>query len=356
MTNPQGLEQQRRYQWLEQLFEGATALPPYFHPTLFCIIDDNQSYLHGLSVELDDEWPHLAFTQPLEALAYLNARARTPLAQRCIQALPSAGGNARCELKLDQIEQEINDTRRFEQVSVVLIDYAMPRLDGLGLSRALELPFAQKAMLTGVAEEQTAIEAFNAGLIDYFIKKQSVSSTGSIIELLRQLQEAYFAQQSAALMTALGTEAPQFLNDPAMIELIRNRMRRQQLVEYYLVAEPSGLLMLDADGGLVRLLALNPAELEAQQTLAASYAAPADVQRALASGTVVLNLWDHPQEYPGGEPYPWRERLLPAARISGSTDWSVAWVEDPPTEIDFDPVRCSFNGFLSHRYPELHRD
>lgn len=355
MTSPQVPTPRRRYLWLEQLFEGATALPPYFHPTLFCIVDDNQSYLNGLSVELDDEWPHLAFTQPIDALAYLNSQTREPLAERCIQALPSAGAYARFEIQLDHIEQEINDTRRFEQISVVLIDYAMPRLDGLSLCRALTLPFAQKAMLTGVAEEETAVEAFNAGLINYFIKKQNVNSTTAIVELLRQLQEAFFADQSAALMTALGAEAPAFLRDSAMIELIRSRMRAQRLVEYYLVAEPSGLLLLDAEGRLVRLFALDQSERRAQQTLAAEYSAPADVQRALATGRALLNLFDHPREYPGTEPYPWAQRLLPATRVGGTTEWLVAWVDDPPTEIDFDPERCSFNGFLKGRYPDLHR-
>ena len=32
------------------------ALAPYFHPTTICFVDDNESFLHSLDLELPGSW------------------------------------------------------------------------------------------------------------------------------------------------------------------------------------------------------------------------------------------------------------------------------------------------------------
>ncbi|MCZ6709862.1 MAG: response regulator, partial [Gammaproteobacteria bacterium] len=171
------------------------SLSPYFHPTTICLVDDNESFLRSLSLELPRMWACQTFTDPAAALAYLNeAPALAPLVDRCFSLEPVGESEALIHLDLDLIEQEINQPERFRRVSVVVVDYAMPSMSGLDLCRDIADPYIKKAMLTGVADEKLAVEAFNAGLINRFIHKQSADATATTLHYIEELQNEYFSQ------------------------------------------------------------------------------------------------------------------------------------------------------------------
>ena len=46
-------------------------LTPYFHPTTVVFVDDNQSFLDSLDLELPVGWAYRCFTDPLEAFDFL---------------------------------------------------------------------------------------------------------------------------------------------------------------------------------------------------------------------------------------------------------------------------------------------
>ena len=63
------------------------------------------------------------------------------------------------------IHKVIYDSKRFAMKTVVVVDYSMPNMNGLEVCKALEDLPLKFIMLTGKAEPETAIEAFNDGLI-----------------------------------------------------------------------------------------------------------------------------------------------------------------------------------------------
>jgi CheY-like chemotaxis protein len=75
------------------------------------------------------------------------------------------------EKKIHEIYKVIYNPRRYEEISTVIVDYDMPSMKGLEFCEKLQNPYIRKILYTGVAGEGLAIEAFNKGLIDGYIRK-----------------------------------------------------------------------------------------------------------------------------------------------------------------------------------------
>jgi len=328
------------------------SLPPYFHPTTVCLVDDNESFLRSLSLEIPEKLAFRGFTDPQEALDLVNRKlSLPPLVDRCFSMEHRSDQDPVIHLDLSIIEQEINHRERFERISVVLVDYAMPSVDGLQFCAGVRDPYIRKAMLTGVADEKLAVEAFNAGLIHRFIPKHTATAIDKLLSFIEELQQMYFGQYTARLQNALAIDPPGFLVDPAIASRVKQVIAEHQLVEYYLVNDPPGFLMLRADGTVVRLVLLDDRERQQQLDLARRHHAPESIVAGLASGTLLALLsGDSPADYFGSEPFPWSDSVAAAEKIQsaqkGARTWHLALFQDPATDIDFDPARCCYNAYL----------
>ena len=323
------------------------SLAPYYHPTTICLVDDNQSFLDSLHLELPSGWACITFTQPEEALEFLNTPPKlAPLVDRCFSVDSSRPDSRAISLDLGLIDQEIHHLDRFSRVSVALVDYAMPSLDGLELCAQLNDPYLRKVMLTGVADEKVAVQAFNDGLIHRFIAKHTARAMGEIRRHVVESQHAYFDQYTARLQTTLAVAPPAFLTDPVVADYVHALMRERDLVEYYLVSEPNGLLLLNRDGVTVRLVVQSAAEMREQHSYAVSAQAPRYILERLAAGTGLCFFWDHPDNYHGDEAFPWSEQLLDCSTLQGIERWHLALAEEPPSDIDFDAANASYAAYL----------
>ncbi|MEM8765802.1 MAG: hypothetical protein AAGE43_00025 [Pseudomonadota bacterium] len=322
------------------------ALVPYWHPTTICFVDDNESFLQSLDLELPGSWACRTFADPEIALEFLREPVPlAPLMDRCF-SLQQQAGERLIRLDLNLVEQEINHVDRFRRNSVLVVDYAMPSINGLRFCEMLDDPFIQKAMLTGVADEKLAVEAFNAGLIHRFIPKQSAESITTVRRFVEELLHEYFNQYTARLKTNLAIDPPEFLVDSTVAEYVHGLMAEHGLVEYYLIDDPPGLLMLRGNGELWRVAILDAADRARQLELARSFGAPAEVLERLGSGRGIVFLPGlSPADYFGDEDFPWAEQLHPAERISER--WHVAIWKDAPADVDFDRETASYNAYLA---------
>jgi len=324
------------------------ALSPYFHPTTICFVDDNESFLQSLDLELPGNWACRTFTDPERALAYLQEPIPLPpLMDRCF-SLQRLAGDTIIHLDIGLIEQEISHVDRFRRNAVLVVDYAMPSLDGIEFCQALDDPYIRRAMLTGVADEKLAGEAFNAGLIHRFIPKQCAEPIRTVHRFVKELLHEYFSQYTSRLKSTLAIDPPPFLIDQRIAAYVNALMQTHGLVEYYLVDDPPGLLMLKSNGDIWRLAILDEFEVRAQAALARTYGAPPAVQHRLGSGEAVLFLSGlSPDDYFGDEDFPWDEQIQEATRLPGSSrDWWVAIWQDAPADIDFDPATASYDAYL----------
>ena len=325
-------------------------LPPYYHPTTICFIDDNYGFLQSLVLDLPLDWCCATYLSPEAALADINTpHPQSPLVDRCFSMHTNADGNPVIQLDFAVLEQEMRHLERFSRISVLVVDYAMPTMDGLELCAAVADPYVKKILLTGVATEKTAVAAFNDGVIDRYIPKARLTHPSRVMPYVEELQREYFAQYSAQLSVNLALAPPAFMTEPLVRQYFFESLKQLKIVEYYMVTDPYGYLLVKRNGKMFRAVFQNATEHMSQTAAAQALGAPDSQLEQLKSGHALLYLYEHPDDYLGNEQFPWDEFVLPATMIKGLQNWYIAFLEDPPIDIDFEPQKSSFQSYLDNR-------
>lgn len=324
-------------------------IPPFYYPTTVAFVDDSRDFLANLSLQLDAGLAFRLYDSPVDALVALNGSfGQSSLVERFFSVsrfgedIPLS--HHVIELNLDNIAREVHNERRFEQVSVVVVDYDMPGIDGLELCRNLKNPALKKILLTGKADEKVAVQAFNQGLIDRFILKQDADVVPILNRAIVDLQLAYFENLGRMVMDALALGSHTFLRDPIFIEEFRRICTRLNIIEFYLSALPEGILMRDADGVTNLLIVKTEEDLIGHFEIAYDQAAPPELLAALKCNQVVPYFWRTWGEYMP-ECHDWASYLFPATELKGR-EWYYYAVVPNPGGFQMDSV-LPYNAFLA---------
>ncbi|MGN8199129.1 response regulator [Salinisphaera sp. RV14] len=323
-------------------------LAPYFHPTQIVLVDDDIDFLGNLSLQLDADLAYLLFDSTHKALSYLNGRQPNGAARdRFFKALQNghgdSGDNHRESLELDigALHREMQASDRFAQISVALVDYAMPQMNGLEFCRQIKDPHVKKILFTGVATESVAVDAFNHGIIDQYIRKHEHAVYDTLNQAIRQFQQAYIRDVFTAAADVFPVDLPGLLKEPAVARLIERLRTERGLVEYYLAIEPTGFVFADAAGQVKRLVIQSRDERAREAQRARAAGAPAPIVDGLAAGTLMLD--------PNSSVYhelDWSAHTARAAELGEAADdlrWSLF---DMSCTTDCIQARPSYNEFL----------
>jgi len=321
---------------------------PFRHPTTCAFLDDNTSFLKGVDLAMDPKLAYVAFENEHRAIRYINQSPELPhlsdrlVAQREASILPEQRGIA---LDSQLLEQEINNPERFHQISVVVVDYSMPNIDGIGFCNAIDNPSVGKILLTGAADEATAVSAFNRGEIDRFVPKNITNCLEQVKQFISELESRYFENMISNTRNSLTTNTPSYFSDQQFRDSFSAFRSEIGCTEYYFVTEPEGFLILDGAGRMFRLIVSSTADLTNQLALASRKGAPDSILDKLRSRELMPFSLVNEETYETGE-YHWEENLFPARSIGVGSDWFMTLVPDPPLDIDFSANRCSYNVYL----------
>ena len=155
-----------------------------------------------------------------------------------------------------------NQQERFAHVSVIIVDYDMPGMNGIEFCRQLSEYPMKKIMLTGKATQAIAVEAFNGGLIDCFLLKHQEDISSTIREEVRIRQDDYFDDITSSVKFALSLQSPDPLDDDAFRDTFHRLRLKHNIVEYYLTARPEGVLMIRDDGSWMVMLVFDQTLLD----------------------------------------------------------------------------------------------
>ncbi|MBR7559510.1 hypothetical protein KC218_23465, partial [Mycobacterium tuberculosis] len=87
---------------------------------------------------------------------------------------------------------------------------------------------------TGMADENIAVQGFNDGLIDRYIKKDNPARAERLSAEIEALQVRYFSNLSSTLRDLLSRHSFSFLSAPAITRLVRDLSTRYRFIAYYL--------------------------------------------------------------------------------------------------------------------------
>ena len=322
---------------------------PYYHPSTVVFVDDNQRFLRSFTLLLSEQLAFRCFSIAGTALEFINDHgSMVPLDQRCFSFLGQqhrAGGALRLDLAL--IEQEISNPNRFQDISVVVVDYDMPEMDGLSFCAQIENRRIKKVLLTGVGDEKVAVKAFNDGLIDRFLTKSDPDIEEKMNQTIAELQRRYFEDISSMIQNTLAMKSPEFIHDPAFISIFYTMLDNMHIAEYYYVEDPNGFLMVTYDGKLYRLVIFSEDQADEQIFAVRRFNPPAAIVSRLKSRQAIIWLWLSPDDIDESDDFDWYEHVHPAKRISGRKPWLYALVENPPADIEYDELQASYASYLA---------
>ncbi|MGO4328826.1 two-component system response regulator [Cupriavidus sp. 2TAF22] len=330
-------------------------LSVFHHPILTVLVDDSKSFIDSLAFQMDPSRPVVTFTDPREALQWIRdtyARFTGFLPVRVTHDdLTFLTERRTVQLDIDRIYRQIHDINRYVQPGVIVVDYSMPQMNGLEFCQALQDLPCKTILLTGTADESIAVQGFNHGLIDRYVKKHDSNMVERLDQEIDALQQQYFATLSRTLRDLLTRHSFSFLSDPVICDRVRQITARYGFVEYYLYPNPAGILMLTAQGHATLMVIETRAGLMNQVESAEAYDAPAALIEGLREGRIVPFFW------PGNGMYTpacidWEQYCLPAEHCAGREDYFYA-LFDLPRHLLQEPI-VSFQDFLKDfaREPE----
>ncbi|MFN3714717.1 MAG: response regulator [Alcanivoracaceae bacterium] len=321
---------------------------PYYHPSTIVFVDDNERFLDSFTLLLSEELAFRSFSHLRAALDFINHSQTTPLDQRCISLMGRhSGGSGAVRLDLALIEQEISNPNRFQEVSVVVVDYDMPEMNGLAFCEAIQNPRIKKVLLTGVGDEKVAVKAFNEGLIDRFLTKNDPDIGRKINETISDLQRAYFRDLSTLIQNMLALKSADFIQDEAFIATFLSIKTKLSIVEYYYVEEPNGFLMVSCEGKLYRLIVCNESDIDEQIFSIRRLSPPKSLMAHLAQRKSLLWLWMPEEDIDEDESFDWQDYAHPATKVEGRQVWYFAIVDNPPADIEYDSEASSYASYLA---------
>ena len=303
----------------------------FYYPTQVILVDDDSDFLDAVSLILPRDLSYRLFQSARQALTHINnAQQHADLIRRVYSSYKTGPFDSDTLTHIE-LYKEIYNAQRFNTPSVVVVDYSMPSMSGLEFCASLTNPYIKRILLTGQADTELAVQAFNAGLIDQFISKKDQDLENKLRNSIATLQQHYFSK-SFKLITdpVIANSQSRFINNPEFISYFNTLRGRHKFIEYYLIDEPySGFTFLNNKGELALLLILPEPSLQEHIRQCTMVGAPRLLLEALRKGELVplFNISDdneHLQELLAKE---WRNYYAPAKKICAQAPYYCALIQ-----------------------------
>lgn len=299
---------------------------PVFYETTVVAVDDDTQFLESLTYRFRNKINLKTFSSPTSALNYVMSNLESPvwsiLRNNRIHSDTSMDEPG-LRVDLPDLMRLADVQARPQQVTVVVVDYAMPEMDGLEFFKKLSQTPLKKILLTGKAGLDVAVTAFNSGLIDTFQKKGDYDVGKKLIDDIHKLQFECFHNASAVFRQLAKEEEYSFLMDAEFEKMFNIIREENKIVEYFFLASTSEFLLIDACQKRYRLLVRDEETMRAQFETASSASAPSDLLSLLEGRSLIT---DFPTD--GGFYDPifsgsWKKYVYPANKLGMSWQWTI---------------------------------
>lgn len=308
------------------------SIPVCYFPTTAYFIDDNRDFLLNFVLQLDEHLAYRMFDSPFSALESLRQKQCEVdvLNRRCLTEYTEAKNcphrNHTINLDLAPIHAEIYNPNRFSEVSVVIVDYAMPGMNGLEFCRNITDTNIKKILLTGQADEKLAIEAFNEGLIDRFIHKSDRQAGQLITKAIYDLQWQYFQEMSDIIVRMLSVSSPSCLQDKVFAGFFLQLCDEHNIKEYYLADNSGSFMLVNEDAEISYLIIANEQDKHQYTELARDAGVSKSVLTKLSEGTHIPCFWQLPAQASKAEF--WQKQVVSAAVLKGAENYRYALIQE----------------------------
>jgi len=229
-------------------------LPLFYYPTTWVWVDDDQTLLTAMTRVFNKTNAVLPFYSASECLAYFK-QYQSPLIRHGFLRNDPGGEHYRLlqsvPLNFDSrtIVNLLQDSKRHEEITAMVIDYNMPGINGVELARLTQPWLIQKILLTGTAyREDQVTSGFNHQLISRFVQKSEPEMLNKLTTYLHKLSYGYFQAITSLFVSYLEVDEKLALSDPTFIDFFELYCQSHDIKEYYLIEKQGSFLCIDSQG------------------------------------------------------------------------------------------------------------
>jgi FixJ family two-component response regulator len=231
-------------------------IPAAYYPTTVLAVDDSLTFLENLKLMLSDSFSLEPYSSSHEIVLHLNHLLKEPnLINQTIHNIEDdVLEHRKFDINISNIKNIAKNPRRFEQNSVLLLDFSMPGINGKQVANILKNLPIQKILLTGETDSEIPIDLFNTGLIHQYLNKQDPQLEKKLKHAIQQLQMRYFQNITSDIIEGIVEKNQQesptgssCLNNSTFIEFFLNHLQVNNIVEFYLINASGSYLMLNAN-------------------------------------------------------------------------------------------------------------
>jgi CheY-like chemotaxis protein len=215
-------------------------IPLCFYPTQIVFVDDNSDFLATLSMAFSKQFNLKLFDNTDLALKYINDHQRENYLIENNEK-PKPQGESEVWVKQVLTRQNLKrfDELRAGEVSVLIVDYSMPSMNGIQFCEKIKNSAIKKILLTGYATSTDAVNAFNNNTIHYYLKKNDEHMLQQLEATIHQLQHAYFNELSSSIKAEAIDSGTPFFADPQLARYFQTSCESLGVSEYYYLTNPS---------------------------------------------------------------------------------------------------------------------
>jgi DNA-binding response OmpR family regulator len=215
-------------------------ISPHYYQTKIALIDDNKPFLDTLELYLSQYFNCCIFLDPLIALSYTNSfhkKSRTKDVRLIDKASEYIDDPSSVFRLLDEPKSDNSE------LSVVVVDYDMPGLNGIEFCSKINNPCIKKILLTGQTSYLDVVNAFNNNVIDFYIDKRSENMLFEVRSAIIGMQKSYFQENlSKATMSLIQQDAPYFFDEEVAV-FFEEKCLELKINEYYFLSNPPRFLL-----------------------------------------------------------------------------------------------------------------
>jgi CheY-like chemotaxis protein len=270
------------------------SFPFYRRPGGVVFLDDDPAYLEMLAEVMPEQWHVRLFLRPSDCISHLQQqplrREEDAWLHRDILDSWREGQTLIAQILRYWREDEVS---RFGLTQVCVVDYSMPAMNGLEVLGELANWSGARVLLTGRADEQIAVNAFNDGLITQYIPKQATEITRRLTDLIQRLMNEPWDRHAPGWRATLSREQAALIATPAIGQQLTTMAVEQHWIEHIVIGDPFGIVALN-DTGQAFWLQLEPeGRLQELAEMAACHGLPEAAVRDICAGHCLFNVEFH---------------------------------------------------------------
>lgn len=311
-----------------------TELALCYYPTSVVFIDDSVSFLSAMELAFAPRFSCLTFSDPIRALNHANNLNNVNWNAHIKEDYNYYSDSEQfVQNTLNASEKHLANSNRYNEISIVVIDYDMPEMDGLEFCRNLKNPNIKKILLTGQVTTEDAIRAFNDNVIDYYVSKSDEDLVNHLVRAIQNLQNRYFIDISSYIKIRAIDNKKSLFNDPKLSEYFSKIITEHNIKEYYFSTNPPHYRLKTHDDKTYTLLVYSRYDLNEQIRIIKEEAGPAWLLEGLKSASCVPYFRSKDGFY-DQEAFDPENTLYPADIVKGNEIYYCALIKDDIQPLD----------------------